>query len=111
MLLKQGDKYIKNCMSTWLLCEACIHNEQKKLFPKEKLLVACRDCASSCLSIVSQIITNPLPPEETVFDCFLYCRECYNECKDIHEAGAQSCGENCEKCAEAMKELLVFHLN
>ena len=111
MLLQQSDTYIKTCMSTWLLCEACIHNEQKKLNPQEKLMIACRDCAASCLSIVSMIITHPLPPESKVFDCFLYCRECYNECKNSSDEGTRYCGEICDQCTDAMKELLVFHLN
>lgn len=111
MLVQQNDTYIKSCMSTWLLCEACIHNEQKKMFPEEKLLMACRDCAESCLSIVSLIISTPLPPETKVFDCFLYCRECFNECMNVNDEGAQFCGQSCDKCAEALKELLVFHLN
>lgn len=111
MLIQQSDTYIKTCMSTWLSCEACIHNEEKKLFPEERVLVACRDCAASCLSIVSLIIANPLPPDNRIFDCFLYCRECYNECKQITEEGVQFCAETCEKCAEAMKDLMIFHLN
>ncbi len=111
MLLQQTDTYIKTCMSTWLLCEACIHNEEKKPNPENKLVIACRDCAASCLSIVSMIIANPLPPENKIFDCFLYCRECYNECKDVREENVQNCGKVCDQCAEAMKELLIFHLN
>jgi hypothetical protein len=98
-------------MSTWLLCEACIHSEKKKTFPQEKLLVACRDCAASCLGIVSLIISHPAPLDEHAFDCFLYCRECYNECISSEEAATKFCGKACLQCAEAMKNLMLFHLN
>ena len=111
MILQQSESYIKTCMSTWLLCEACIHSEMKKLFPQEKLLTACRDCAASCLGIVSMIISHPIPPEDHAFDCFLYCRECYNECMESPEEAIQFCGKACDDCADAMKELMLFHLN
>ena len=98
-------------MNAWLLCEARVHTEQSKLFPQERLLKTCRDCAESCLSIVSNFISNPIAVQKHVFDCFLFCRECYNECMLHHDDDIAYCGEICEKCAETMKELMFFDLN
>lgn len=111
MILQQSESYIKTCMSTWLLCEACIHTEKKKTFPQEKLLIACRDCAASCLGIVSLIISQPDTTDNHAFDCFLYCRECYNQCISSSEDASYFCASACDKCAEAMKELMVVQLN
>jgi len=111
MLLRQKDSYIKICMNTWLLCEACIHAENEKLFPKERLLQACQACSSSCLSIVSGFISDQPAIQQHVFRCFLDCRECYNECLQFSEKDIQFCGETSAACAEMMKELLFFHLN
>ncbi len=110
MLLRQTDSYIKICMNTWLLCEACIHAESDKLFPKEKLLQTCSHCSDACLAIVAVIIRDPLIVQQYAFDCFLYCRECRNECRQYKEAAIEHCGSVCNQCAETMKELL-FNLN
>jgi hypothetical protein len=98
-------------MNTWLLCEACIHSESQKLFPKEKLLEAWQSCSGSCLSLVAIFISNSLQAEKQVFDCFLSCRECYNECLLSQEEDILYCGNVCDKCAEMIKELLLFNLN
>ena len=111
MLLHQTDNYIRVCMNAWLLCEACIHTEQEKLSPKEKLLDACHRCSEACLSIVSVFISNPVTVRQHVFDCFLHCRECYNECMQYREDDIEYCGAVCDKCAETMKELMYFGLN
>lgn len=111
MLLNRTDSYIKICMNTWLLCEACIHAEMKKLSPKEKLLQACGACSDSCLSLVTVFISNPVLAQQQVFDCFLYCRECYHECILSPEDDVVYCGEVSDKCAEMMKELMLFQLN
>jgi hypothetical protein len=111
MILRQTDSYIKICMNTWLLCEACIHSEQEKLNRSDKLLQVCRDCAQSCLAIASQIINDPAAVQKNVFNCFLYCRECYNECMLHQEDDIEYCGQICGTCAEKIKELLYFHLN
>ena len=111
MLLNRTDNYIRICMNAWLLCEACIHSEKEKLFPKEQLLKACQDCSESCLSVVAVFINNPLLVQQQVFDCFLYCRECYHECMSWPEEDIAYCGSVCDKCAEMMKELLLFHPN
>ncbi len=111
MILNRTDSYIKICMNTWLLCEACIHSEGQKLFPKENLLEACQSCSGSCLSLAAVFISDPLRAEEKVFDCFLSCRECYNECLLSTEEDIRYCGSICDKCAEMMKELLLFNPN
>ncbi|MBC7873921.1 MAG: hypothetical protein H7Y01_07995 [Ferruginibacter sp.] len=111
MLLRQSDNYIKVCMNTWLLCEACIHTEKERLYPKQKLLQACHQCSEACLSLVTIFISNPLTVQQHVFDCFLYCRECYNECMLYKDDDIEYCGMICDKCAESMKELLFFSLN
>jgi len=111
MLLRQTDNYIKICMNAWLLCEACIHSEKEKIAPQEKLLQVCRDCAQSCLSVASTIINDPMAVQKQVFDCFLYCRECYTECILHKEQDIEYCGEVCGRCAETIKELLMFQLN
>jgi hypothetical protein len=98
-------------MNTWLLCEACIHTEKEKLFPEETLVQACKDCAESCLSVVTMFISNPVTVQKHVFDCFLYCRECFNECMQYPEDDIEYCGEVCGRCAEMMKELVLFNLN
>ena len=111
MTLRQTDNYIRVCMNAWLLCEACIHTENEQLFPNEKLVQACHDCADSCLSIVCLFINNRVTDQKNIFDCFLYCRECYNECMLHKEEDIEYCGAVCDKCAESMKELMLFHLN
>ncbi len=111
MTATQTHNYIKICMNTWLLCEACIHSEEKKMFPEEKLVRACRDCSESCLSVVSLIISNPEEVQKKVFECFLYCRECYHECVSSNDSDIQYCGEVCDHCADKMKELMQFHYN
>lgn len=111
MILRQTENYIKVCMNTWLLCEACIHSEYEKLLPAERLIQTCQDCSRSCLTIVSLFINNPLTLQKDVFDCFLYCRECYNECMLHREEDIERCGEACNNCAETLKELMFFQLN
>ena len=111
MILRKTDNYIKACMNTWLLCEACIHSELKNLLPKEKLIKSCRNCAQSCLSVVALFINDPVTVQKNVFDCFLYCRECYNECMQHPEEDIEHCGSICDHCADTIKELMFFHLN
>ena len=111
MLLRQKDNYIRICMNTWLLCEACMHAEHEKLFPKEALIKACSACAASCLSIVSGFISEPAAIQHHVFKCFLDCRDCYNECLQYADQDIETCGAVCDECAEMMKELIFFHLN
>jgi len=108
---KQIDSYIKVCMNTWLLCEACIHTEQGKLFPKENLLKAFRNCAQSCLSVASQFIVNPLCIEQKVSECMHHCMECHNECMQYDEEEIEYCGEVCENCAQKIKTLIAIQLN
>ena len=111
MILQQTDNYIRVCMNAWLLCEARIHTESGKLFPKEKLLKACQACSESCFSIVSILVSNSRTLQRPVFDCFLSCRECYNECILYDDADIEHCGAVCNRCAETLKELLLFDLN
>lgn len=111
MIRSHTDSYIKVCMNTWLLCEACIHAENEKLFPKHSLLQACTACSESCLSLVSVFISDPLMVQQHVFECFLFCRECYNECMLCPETDIEYCGTVCDNCAEMLKELMFFHPN
>lgn len=111
MTARQTDNYMKVCMNTWLLCEACVHSEEETGWPDEKLVKICNDCAQSCIAIVAHFIKDPQTAQSYVFDCFLYCRECYNECMLHPEADIIYCGEVCYSCAETIKELLFFNLN
>ena len=111
MIAEQLDSYVKACMNTWLLCEVGIHTEEKKLFPKEKLLRAYRNCAQACLSVASQFISNPLYMDKKVSSCVHYCRECYNECMLHDEEEIEYCGEACSNCAEKIQGLLALQLN
>jgi len=98
-------------MNSWLLCEACIHSEKEALWPDEKFIKICNDCAQSCIGLVAHFVSDSKTVKQTVFDCFLYCRECYNECMLHPEADIAYCGEVCNTCAEMIKELLIFNLN
>ncbi len=111
MIVQQSDNYIRVCMKAWLLCEACIYTEKDKSSPKEKLLMACHACAESCFSIVSILVSNSRALQQPVFDCFLRCRECYYECAKHIDDDIEYCGNVCDRCAEALKELMFFYLN
>lgn len=111
MILQQTDNYIRVCMNAWLLCEACMYTEAGKLSPKEKLIKACHACSESCFSIVSILVSNSRTLQQPVFDCFLSCRECYNECMEHKDEDIEYCGAICDRCAETLKELLLFNLN
>lgn len=111
MTIRQTDNYIKACMNTWLLCEACIHSETQSNSPNKKLLKAWSNCGQSCISIVAGIISDTLTTKNHILDCFLYCRECYNECMLHKQEDIEECGKVCDNCAETIKELLFFHLN
>ena len=111
MILQQTDNYIRVCMNAWLLCEASIYTEERKLFPRESLLNICQACSESCFSIVSIFASNSQVQQQPVLDCFLYCRECFNECMMHEDKEIQYCCVVCDRCAEAVKELLLFHVN
>ncbi len=111
MITQQLDSYIKECMNTWLLCEAGIHTEKGKPFPKERLLQAYRNCAQSCLSVASQFISNPLYMNREVSACVHYCRECYKECMLYDEEEIEYCGEVCVNCARKIETLMAVQLN
>ncbi|MEO7983097.1 MAG: hypothetical protein ABI688_03340 [Bacteroidota bacterium] len=111
MTLRQTDNYIKACMNTWLLCEACIHAEKDAGLPNKRLIKIWSACGQSCISIVARFISDPLTIEKHVFDCFLYCRECYQECLLHPEEAIEYCGEVSKRCAEILKELMLVQLN
>ena len=111
MTTNATDSYVKICMNTWLVCEASVHHEKQKLFPRERLLLSCQTCASSCLSVVSLFMNNPLAGQRQVFDCFLRCRECYHECRQHPDEDIRHCGNVCAHCAELLKELFFIFPN
>lgn len=111
MTLRQTDNYMRVCMKSWLLCEACVHSEKETLLPDEKFIKIFSDCAQSCLTIVSHFINETETTQKVVFDCFLYCRKCYQECMLHSEADIIYCGEVCNYCADTIKELMFFNLN
>ncbi|MEP6648070.1 MAG: hypothetical protein ABJC12_13355 [Saprospiraceae bacterium] len=108
MILDLTDGYVKICMNTWLLCEVCIHAEEGKKIPKKKLLMACKQCSDSCMSVISMFISNSSSVHQKAFDCFLFCRQCHKECTD---EDTEYCASVCDKCAEMMKELMLLNLN
>lgn len=73
MTIWQTDKYIRACMNTWLLCEACMHCEKECDLPDKKLIKAWGNCGQSCISILARLISDPSGIHKNVFDCFLYC--------------------------------------
>ncbi len=111
MTLRQTDNYMRVCMKSWLLCEACVHSEKVRLWPDEKLIKICNDCAQSCIAFVAHFIKDPETAQKKVFDCYLFCRECYEECILHPEADIIYCGEVCDRCAETIKELMFLKLN
>lgn len=111
MTARQTDNYMRVCMNTWLLCEACTHAEKEMPLPDERLIKSCMECAQSCIALVAHIIHDPQADQKYIFDCFLYCRECYNECMQHPKADIIYCGEACNQCADTIKELLFFNCN
>jgi hypothetical protein len=108
MILQQTDNYIKACMKTWLICEACIHAETTSGSPRESLVIKCRTCANSCFTVVCRILNNSEIMQESAFICLLNCRECFSECENYaYVDDIEYCGEVCRLCSETLKHLIL----
>lgn len=107
MTQQATDQYIKVCMKTWLLCEASVHAESEKPFPRTRLVKECADCAKACFALVSGLVSDSGYTEDLVLRCFLQCRQCTIECGNYpNEEDIQYCGLVSALCAETMHEMI-----
>ena|SRR6218665_2082499 len=114
MIQEETDNYIRICMKTWLLCESCINHEISSDSPRQRLVQKCNDCGKSCFALVAKLVSKEyvIDLDDAVFDCLLYCRQCAMECeKYSDEEDIRLCGDVCELCGDALKELTIFSLN
>lgn len=107
------DNYVKTCMKAWMYCEVCLHAEKENNNPKWTLINECLDCAQSCSTLVSQLISQPHDIYEYASSCLFHCRQCLAECEK-YSGGEEvrNCAEACYCCSEFLKNLVFsFHLN
>lgn len=106
------DEYIKVCMKTWLLCEANVHAEATRPFPRHQLVKECSECAKTCFAVVTRLVSDAGDLGHLVLDCLLHCRQCSNECaKYPGEEDLQFCAVVSSICADTLKEIAVLQLN
>ena len=109
MIKQETEFYVKNCMKTWLICEACAYMEMKSEKPNQEVVFHCQCCAEICFALVCRLIANfRTELDQFAFLCMLHCKQCAAVCKNYTEVeDLQYCSKTCGNCSTVLRKLIV----